>query len=133
MLMLCIGVAAAFHSGTASAQKYPDGRITMVVGFGAGGMTDVSSRILANKLEKLLKTTIIVENRAGAGGTLAIKSVGQAEADGYTMVSFPTARSPAPTRTGRSTSPTGRSSEATCPRSACCSRPRTRPSTRPRR
>jgi tripartite-type tricarboxylate transporter receptor subunit TctC len=88
MLMLCIGVAAAFHSGTASAQKYPDGRITMVVGFGAGGMTDVSSRILANKLEKLLKTTIIVENRAGAGGTLAIKSVGQAEADGYTMVSF---------------------------------------------
>ena len=49
----------------------------MVVGFGAGGMTDVTSRMLANKLEKLLGTTVIVENKGGAGGTLAIKSVSQ--------------------------------------------------------
>jgi tripartite-type tricarboxylate transporter receptor subunit TctC len=60
----------------------------MVVGFGAGGMTDVTSRILANKLEKILGVTVIVENKGGAGGTLAIKSVGQMEADGSTMVSF---------------------------------------------
>src|SRR5262249_59406553 len=71
-----------------AAQSFPEGRITMVVGFGAGGMTDVTSRILAGKLEKLLGTTVMVENRAGAGGTLAIKSVSQMAADGHTLVSL---------------------------------------------
>src|SRR5262245_3690010 len=85
---LGIGLAAALHCATAAAQSFPEGRITMVVGFGAGGMTDVTSRILAGKLEKLLGTTIVVENRAGAGGTLAIKSVSQMAADGHTLVSF---------------------------------------------
>jgi tripartite-type tricarboxylate transporter receptor subunit TctC len=85
---LGIGLAAVFHCATSSAQSFPEGRITMVVGFGAGGMTDVTSRILASKLEKLLGTTVIVENRTGAGGTVAIKSVGQMPADGHTLVSF---------------------------------------------
>src|SRR4030088_1250874 len=53
----------------ARAQSFPDARITMMVGFGAGGMTDVTSRILAAKLEKLLGVTVIVENKGGAGGT----------------------------------------------------------------
>jgi tripartite-type tricarboxylate transporter receptor subunit TctC len=88
LAILTLGLAMAFGCAGASAQNFPEGRITMVVGFGAGGMTDVTSRILANKLEKLLGTTAIVENRSGAGGTLAIKSVSQMEADGYTMVSF---------------------------------------------
>jgi tripartite-type tricarboxylate transporter receptor subunit TctC len=72
----------------AQAQGFPDARITMMVGFGAGGMTDVTSRILAAKLEKLLGVTVIVENKGGAGGTLAINSVGQMAADGHTLVSF---------------------------------------------
>ena len=84
--------AAAFAAVTAvqhaHAQQFPEGRITMVVGFGAGGMTDVTSRILAQKLEKLLNTTVIIENRVGAGGTLAINAVRQMSADGYTMVSL---------------------------------------------
>jgi tripartite-type tricarboxylate transporter receptor subunit TctC len=86
--LLGFALAVAFHGAGASAQSFPEGRITMVVGFGAGGMTDVTSRIIANKLEKLLGTTVIVENRTGTGGTLAIRSVGQMEADGYAMVSF---------------------------------------------
>jgi tripartite-type tricarboxylate transporter receptor subunit TctC len=85
---MIFALAAALQSGTASAEGFPERRITMVVGFGAGGMTDVTSRILANRLEKLLGTTIVVENKAGAGGTLAIKSVGQMDADGYTLVSL---------------------------------------------
>src|SRR5262245_7058308 len=81
-------LAASLACGPAQAQTYPEQRITMVVGFGAGGMTDVSSRILAAKLEKLLATTIIIENKGGAGGTLAINAVGQMPADGYTLVSI---------------------------------------------
>ena len=88
LALLAIGAAAAFCCGGAAAQAFPEGRITMVVGFGAGGMTDVTSRMLANKLEKLLGTTVVVENKGGAGGTLAIKAVGQMEADGNTLVSF---------------------------------------------
>jgi len=86
--VLAAGVAAAVPGGAALAQAFPEGRVTMVVGFGAGGMTDVTSRILANKLEKLLGTTVIVENKGGAGGTLAIKAVGQMPADGHTLVSL---------------------------------------------
>lgn len=85
---LAVAMAAALGCGAALAQSFPEGRVTMVVGFGAGGMTDVSSRMLANKLEKLLSTTVIVENRAGAGGTLAIASVAKMPGDGHTLVSF---------------------------------------------
>jgi len=88
VVLLVLGLLTPLQPGPASAQGFPEGRITMVVGFGAGGMTDVTSRMLANKLEKLLATTVIVENKGGAGGTLAIKSVSQMEADGYTLVSF---------------------------------------------
>jgi tripartite-type tricarboxylate transporter receptor subunit TctC len=83
-----LAMTAVAIGASAQAQQYPEGRITMVVGFGAGGMTDVTSRMLAAKLEKLLGTTVIVENKAGAGGVLAINSVGQMTADGHTMVSL---------------------------------------------
>lgn len=63
-------------------------RLTMVVGFGAGGMTDTTSRIIADKLEKSLGMPVIVENKGGAGGIVAINAVGQMPADGMTMVSF---------------------------------------------
>ncbi len=80
-LALGLGLAA-------QAQAFPDQPITLVVGFGAGGMTDVSSRIIAEKLEEVTGTTVIVENRPGAGGTLAIANVAEMPADGYTVVSF---------------------------------------------
>lgn len=67
---------------------FPDKPVTMVVGFGAGGMTDVSSRLMAQKLEKTLGVNVVVENKPGAGGVLAINSVGQMPADGYTIVSM---------------------------------------------
>ena len=75
-------------AGAASAQTFPDKRINMIVGFGAGGMTDVTSRMLGRHLEKTLGVNVIVENKTGTGGTLAINAVGQMPADGYTMVSF---------------------------------------------
>src|SRR5262245_53790836 len=54
-LLATIPAATAIAQlGGAHAQQYPEGRITIVVGFGAGGMTDITSRMLAGKLEKLL-------------------------------------------------------------------------------
>jgi tripartite-type tricarboxylate transporter receptor subunit TctC len=85
-----LAVAAAMvAAGAAVAQGFPDRRINIIVGFGAGGMTDVTSRMLGRHLEKSLGATVIVENKVGAGGTLAIGATAQMPADGYTMVSFP--------------------------------------------
>jgi tripartite-type tricarboxylate transporter receptor subunit TctC len=81
-------VAGALALGPAGAQSFPDQPITLVVGFGAGGMTDVSSRIIAEKLEEILGAKVLVENKPGAGGTLAISTVKEMPADGYTIVSF---------------------------------------------
>ncbi len=86
-----LGAAAALFGGLWSVPavaEFPDKPVTMVVGFGAGGMTDVSSRMLAQKLEKTLGVNVVVENKPGAGGVLAINSVGQMPADGYTIVSM---------------------------------------------
>src|SRR5439155_18425708 len=70
------------------AQGYPDKRINIIVGFGAGGMTDVTSRMIARHMEKTFGVNVIVENKTGTGGTLAIGAVAQMPADGHTMVSF---------------------------------------------
>jgi tripartite-type tricarboxylate transporter receptor subunit TctC len=79
---------AIMPAAPARAQKFPDRRITMMVGFGAGGMSDVSTRILARKLEQLLGATVLIENKTGAGGIVAIGSVAQMPADGHTLVTF---------------------------------------------
>jgi tripartite-type tricarboxylate transporter receptor subunit TctC len=88
-LLATIGSATVIAQvGDAHTQQFPEGRITIVVGFGAGGITDITSRMLAAKLEKLLNTTVIIENRGGGGGTLAINAAGRMPADGNTIVSF---------------------------------------------
>lgn len=86
-----LGIAAlalVLVGGAGDGQAFPDEPITLVVGFGAGGMTDVSSRIIAEKLAEVTGTRVLVENRPGAGGTLAIANVAELPADGYTVVSF---------------------------------------------
>lgn len=85
---LALGMGLGLAVTHEAAAAFPDQPITLVVGFGAGGMTDVSSRIIAEKLEEVTGTTVIVENRPGAGGTLAIANVAEMPADGYTVVSF---------------------------------------------
>jgi len=89
--MTALGLIAGLSVGAgmnASAQDFPADSITMIVGYGAGGMTDTSSRIMAEKLEETLDTGVLVENKPGAGGTLAIASAKELPADGYTMVSM---------------------------------------------
>ncbi len=86
-------VAATFAAGLlltaavpASAEWPAERPIHVIVGFGAGGGTDIVSRIVAQPLSELLKQSVIVENKVGAGGTLAAEFVARADKDGYTAL-----------------------------------------------
>ena len=71
---------------SASAQKYPDKVITIVVPFAAGGPTDTVARLVAVPMSKVLGQQLIVENTLGAGGTIAVNRVAKAAPDGYTLL-----------------------------------------------
>src|SRR5258706_15602530 len=89
--VLAVLVALA---GTASAQTYPNRPIRLVVTFPAGGAIDVLSRILADKLTATLGERVVVDNRAGMGGTLGADVVAKAAPDGYTLLTASAARPP---------------------------------------
>jgi tripartite-type tricarboxylate transporter receptor subunit TctC len=75
----------ALHGFTADAQPYPTKPIRMIVAQAAGGPTDVVARIYATKFSELVGQQVVVDNRVGAGGTIAGELVAQAPADGYTL------------------------------------------------
>ncbi len=76
----------ALGSSAALAQAYPAKPISLVVPFSAGGPTDIVARTLAATMGKSLGQTVVVENKAGAGGTIAASAVMKAPADGYTFL-----------------------------------------------
>jgi tripartite-type tricarboxylate transporter receptor subunit TctC len=78
-------LAMALLSGTAHADAYPAKPVTMVVPYPAGGATDVVARAVAERLGAAWKQSVIVENRAGAGTTIAASYVARAPGDGYTL------------------------------------------------
>jgi tripartite-type tricarboxylate transporter receptor subunit TctC len=69
----------------ANAEQYPSKVVTIIVPFSAGGPTDTSARLLAKTMGSALKTQMIVENVAGAGGTIAAARVANSPPDGYTV------------------------------------------------
>ena len=73
----------------AHAQDYPNRTIKFVVPFPAGGPADTISRILTDKMASLIGQSMVIENRAGAGGLTGIASVAKAEPDGYTLAIAP--------------------------------------------
>ena len=77
-------LATAFVSSPA-ASAYPDKPIRLIVSFPAGGSTDAMARIVQSGLEKELGQTVVVENRPGAGGMIAIDLIAKAAPDGYTI------------------------------------------------
>jgi tripartite-type tricarboxylate transporter receptor subunit TctC len=82
-------LCALLLAGPAQAQSadgYPNKPIRVVVPFAAGGPTDVIARVIATHLKNSLGQPILIENRTGAGGNIAIKSVATAPADGYTLL-----------------------------------------------
>ena len=86
--LACLIVALAFAC-PAQAQEYPNRPIKFVVPFPAGGPADTISRILTEKMAGLIGQSLVIENRAGAGGLTGIASVAKAEADGYTIAIAP--------------------------------------------
>src|SRR5712692_6416538 len=81
------GAAAVAPTFTrvATAQTYPSRPITMVVPFAAGGSTDTVARIMAQRMRVSLDQPVIVENIAGASGTLGLGRVSRVAPDGYTI------------------------------------------------
>jgi len=86
--MRVLGAVVALLLGVASclAQSYPNKSVRVVVGFAAGGPTDVIARIVAQKLFDALGQQFYVENLTGAGGNTASAQVARAPADGYTIM-----------------------------------------------
>lgn len=77
--------ASAFALGSAHA-AYPDKPVRIVVGFSAGGTTDVIARIMAKELTESLGQSFVVENKPGAGSNIATDQVKRADPDGYTLL-----------------------------------------------
>ncbi len=86
-LAFCAGFALVVHlPGAVAESAYPNKPITLVVPGPAGGITDQLGRLIASKMGDRLGRTVIVDNRAGAGGNLAAEAVARAEPDGYTLL-----------------------------------------------
>lgn len=81
-----LGLGLAGQASWAAVDEYPNKAVRWVVGFPAGGGTDVLARTVAAKLGTQLTQTVFVENRPGAGGMLAAEQVAGASADGYTVL-----------------------------------------------
>jgi tripartite-type tricarboxylate transporter receptor subunit TctC len=80
-----ISVACLFAI-SAHAQPFPSRPIRIVVGFAPGSATDTIARLYGNKLSEVLKTSVIIDNKAGASQLLAIRTLMAAPPDGYTLM-----------------------------------------------
>jgi len=85
MMKALLAAALALACLGAWAQSYPTRPVTLIVPFAAGGPTDVVARTLGAAMMKTLGQTIVIENKLGAGGTIAANYVAKANPDGYTM------------------------------------------------
>jgi len=85
-LQLLAGAAGALRATSAVAQTYPARPVRIVVGFAAGGATDIIARVIAQALGERLDRQFIVENRPGASTNLATEMVVRSPADGYTLL-----------------------------------------------
>jgi tripartite-type tricarboxylate transporter receptor subunit TctC len=94
LICLTAGAASAFgvgisFSGPASAQTFPSKPVRIVVGFAPGGPSDIISRLVGTKMSEILGHQFVIENKAGAGGVIAIETVGRSDPDGYTILNTP--------------------------------------------
>lgn len=81
-----LGGMAAFAAAPAAAQEdFPSKQITILVGFAAGGGGDISARWIADYIREKWKVTAVVDNKPGAGATIAMAQVARAKPDGYTV------------------------------------------------
>jgi len=83
---VALGLAGTLAMGTTFAQSYPSKPIRIIVGYQAGGPTDMTARLLATKLQIALGQPVVVENKVGAGSNIASEFVAAAPPDGYTLL-----------------------------------------------
>jgi tripartite-type tricarboxylate transporter receptor subunit TctC len=83
---LAIATACGHATIPAAAQSYPAKPITLVVPFPAGGGNDALARLVAERMSKTLGQQVVVENRGGAGGTVATRAIAKSPPDGYTIL-----------------------------------------------
>ena len=87
LFSLALALAMALSIAVAHAQTpWPTKPIRILVGYAAGGSTDVTARIIAQALSERLGQPVIIENRAGAGGNIAAEAAAKADPDGYTLL-----------------------------------------------
>ena len=85
-LKIVIAMLFILNSHLTSAQsRFPDQPIKLIVPFGPGGSTDLAARLIAEYAGRELGQSIIVENRAGAGGSVGMEYVAKSKPDGYTL------------------------------------------------
>jgi tripartite-type tricarboxylate transporter receptor subunit TctC len=84
LMALALSLWAACSWG--QAETYPTRPITLVVPFPPGGPTDASARLIGKEMASSLGQPVVIENRAGAGGTVGSAAVARASADGYTLL-----------------------------------------------
>src|SRR5262245_699754 len=82
--LVAVGLVTAIEAR--AADTYPSRPIKIVVPYAVGGDTDLITRVVAQSLSASLGVSVIVENRAGGGGTVASRAVSLAEPDGYTLL-----------------------------------------------
>jgi tripartite-type tricarboxylate transporter receptor subunit TctC len=82
-------LVAVFLASPGMAQQWPNRIIRIVVPYPAGGPADFMGRLAAQKMQEKLGVSVVVENRAGASGTIGAETVRQAPADGYTFLAAP--------------------------------------------
>ena len=86
MRLLLLALAAVIALGMpARAQSYPDRVVKIIVDSPAGSATDITSRLMAERLSQIWAQPVVVDNRPGAGGSIAARAAAQAEPDGYTL------------------------------------------------
>ncbi|MEA2906675.1 MAG: hypothetical protein QOI12_4062 [Alphaproteobacteria bacterium] len=85
-LAAAASIAVLSAPTAAEAQTYPGKAIRLVVGFAPGGPADVMARLIAPKMSAALGQSVVVDNRPGAGGTIAARAVAEADADGHTLL-----------------------------------------------
>jgi len=91
LAMMLLGAAS-----TAQAQQYPEHPVRVIVGYAAGSGPDIQARTVAQQLSTSLGQSFYVENRLGANGTIAARSVAQSKSDGYTLLFSSSSITPTP-------------------------------------
>ena len=89
VMIIATGLALALQAGPVAAQGFPAKPVRMIIGFAAGGTTDLVGRLVAQRLGDSWGQTVVVENRTGASGMIAAEAVAKAPADGYTLLVTP--------------------------------------------